>query len=320
MKSNSIKKIFTYLKKKNAKRFSIFFMIAFVFLIFSKLSNDYKQIIKLNPILTNLDSEILLQHDSLNDIDVYVQAKGFALLPYFFKTSKTITLDVKADVITKSNHYVFDVQKNKFLIEDQLGKSYKVLSIKPDTLFLSYSKLASKIVPVILKKNVSYATGFDVAERFILNSDSVKLVGSEVEIDTIKSITTELLELTGVKKNISETVQLNVDTYNSIEIFPKSVTVNAKVVRFTEGTVEVPVKIVNKPSKVIINYFPKTVSLSYYVDLEHYNSIEPSNFMVECDYRQLETGQTYFLPKIALQPEFVKRVNIKQKRIDFIKL
>ena len=319
---NSKKKlnIFDYLKKKNVKRFSLFFAIASVFLIFSKLSNDYKQIIKLKVNLVNLQDEIILQNDSLNRIDAYVEAKGFSFLPFIFNNAKVITVDAKTDVISNSNHFVFDVQRHQFLIEKQLGTSYKVLSIQPDTLALRYSKSASKLVPITLNSRINYALGYDIKADFKLSIDSVKVVGSALEVDKISELNTETLILSDVKTNINEIIKFDVSDFSALEVFPKSVNVKATIRRFTEGTINIPITIINKPDDIKINYFPKSVMLSYYVDLDNYNNVKASDFTVACNYLDLKDGQAYFGPKVVKKPEFIKRINIKQKRIDFIKL
>jgi hypothetical protein len=319
---NSKKKLYIsgYLKKKNVKRFSIFFTIAFIFLIFSKLSNDYKQTIKLRVNLVNVQDEIVLENDSLNVIDALVEAKGFSLIPFMFKGASDIEIDAMTEVTSKQNEFIFDVQKNQFLIEGQLGKSYKVLSLSPETLVLSYSKRASKFVPITLNSSIKYAIGYDLKSDFSFSVDSIKVVGSAVAVDSIRSITTELLELKEVNTNINERVKLDVSHYPKIEIFPKIINIKGEVARFTEGTIEIPITIANKPNNILINYFPKTVSVSYYVDLDNYNSIKSTDFIVECNFKDIEDNQAYLVPKIVKKPDFVKRSNIKQKRIDFIKL
>jgi hypothetical protein len=313
-------KIFDFLRKKNVRRFSIFFVIAFIFLIFSKLTNDYKQTILLKLNLSNLADEIVLQNDSLNIVKAYVEAKGFTLLPYMFNKSKDITIDAKTDVLQKSNHYIFDVQKHLYLIEDQMGESYKIISLKPDTLKLDYSKLTSKYVPLQLKSKISFAPGFDIKDNIQFSTDSVKVVGAETIIDSIKVITTEQLELIDVSSDINEKIDVDKFQLSGVEVYPKRISINAKIARFTEGTIEVPVTIINKPSNVLINFFPKKVTLSYYVDLESYNSISSSDFIVECNFSEASDNQSYLIPEISNKPDNVKRVNIKQKRIDFIKL
>jgi hypothetical protein len=195
-----------------------------------------------------------------------------------------------------------------------------VISILPDTIVLPYSKRASKFVPISLNSDINFAVGYDIKGDFNFDVDSVKVVGSEIEVDSVTVLTTKSLVLNGVKTDISESVQIDLSDYENIEVFPKSVKVRGEVTRFTEGTIEIPINIINIPSDTVINYFPKTVKLVYYVDLDNYNSIRATDFSVECNYLDIQNNQTYFIPKIVKKPNFVKRASIKQKQIDFIKL
>ena len=154
--------------------------------------------------------------------------------------------------------------------------------------------------------------------RYSFDFDSIKIVGAVDKIKTVNEVTTKELKLKKVNTSIDEDIALN--EIRDIEIFPKKVNVKAEVKRFTEGKMEVPLTIINKPKDVLINYFPKTVTLSYYVDLESFNEIKASDFLVECDYNEISENQTYFIPRVTKLPEFVKRINVKQKRIDFIRL
>lgn len=319
---NSKKKlnILDHLKQKKVKRFGLFFVAAFVFLIFSKLSNDYKQTVNLKVNLINIDDEILLKNDSTNYIQAYVEAKGFTLMPLIFDTYKTLDVNAESDVTLKADHFIFDVQKHKYLIEDQLGNSYELISLMPDTLLINYSKSASKLVPVKLNKNINYAVGYDLKDDFKFDPDSVKIVGSSSEVNKINFISTEDLIANNVNNDINKTVKLDVSGFNHVDVFPKEVKVSGTVKRFTEGTVEVSISIVNKPKNITINYFPKTVTVAYYVDLENYNAVKALNFTVECDYADLDDNQTFLIPKVVQKPDFIKHINIKQKRIDFIKL
>ncbi|WP_179345291.1 YbbR-like domain-containing protein [Winogradskyella ursingii] len=312
--------ISNFFKRSNVKRFFIFLIIAFVFLLFSKLSSSYKQNIRLKVSLTQLDDEVKLENDSLNYVTAYVEANGFALVPLLFKSSMELKLDVKEDVALEPNQFVFDVEKNQYLIAEQLGKSYALISVKPKELVLPYSKIANKKVPIKIKHNIKYATGFDLLGDFSLSVDSAKIVGSAETIAPIKSLNTELLELEDVKSDILTTVKINGSKYKNVEVYPKSVEISGNIERFTEGTAEVLINIINKPADVAINYFPKTLDVTYYVDLARYKTVEPSDFVVECDFNEVDSEQRYLIPKIVKQPDFVKRVKLKQNRIDYIKL
>ena len=314
------KGILDYLKKANVKRFVLFFVLTFVFLVFSKLSTKYRQTIKIKVELANASEEIVLKNDSLNMVDAFVETNGFALTSFMFNEYKTITIDAGKDVTQGATSYLFDTQKHKYIFEEQLGDSYKLISIKPDTLLLDYFKMASKLVPIKLKTDIKYAIGYDLKDEFVISTDSVRLVGPKSEIDSISFLNTELLEKEGIKAQINETLRVNSSELNNIEVYPKSISARGEVVRFTEGVIDAPIAVINKPNDVTINYFPKTVKISYYVDLERYNSISVEDFVIECDYDKIGGSQSFFIPKLTKKPEFIKRVQLKQKRIEFIKL
>ena len=320
MNSKKTFNLSSYFKKKNVKRFSIFFLIASLFLVFSKLSNDYKQIVNLRIKIINLEDEIILKENTSTIIRAYVEAKGFSLLPFIFNKGKTITVDAKTELSDEQNYYMFNVSKHHYLIEKQLGKSYSVISITPDTLRIDYSTRASKTVPLVLSTDINYASGYDIKNNFKLSLDSVKVIGGSEELAKISTLTTETLVLNEVKNNIEASVSIDISNYSVIEVFPKNVDVTAEVKRFTEGTIQVPVRIVNKPSDVKINFFPKDVKLVYYVDLENYKDVIASDFEVECDFAELKENQNYLVPKCVKKPTFIKRVTVAQNRIDFIKL
>ncbi|NRD21157.1 YbbR-like domain-containing protein [Winogradskyella eckloniae] len=320
MRSRNNISILDYFKKRNYKRFSLFFIAAFILLIFSKLSSDYKQTIKLKVKLVNLEDEVIIENDTSNYIEAYVEAKGFSLLPLVFNDSKELIVNSNSNISTKGRSYIFDVQKHKFLIEGQLGSSFKLLSVLPDTVYISYSKSASKLVPVTLIEHINYAVGYDLKDDFELSIDSVKVVGSSVLLDSITKISTTDVILNKVKNDINKTVKLDVSKFENIEVYPETVHIKGKVSRFTEGIMVIPVEIINQPNDVTINYFPKTVSVSFYVDLENYNSVKTEYFSVVCNFADLVHNQDFLMPKVVKKPSSVKHVNIKQKRIDFIKL
>ena len=318
--SSKSKSIFQNLKKTNVKRFALFFITTFLVLIFLKLSKSYKQNIALKIELYNTDEEIVIKNDSLNHLNAYVEASGFSLLPLMFKDYKVIKIDAKTQIEKNKNQYLFDTKKNKFIVENLLGASYKLISLKPDSLLLNYNKMATKRVPIVLKTKINYAIGYDLKGQFVMSTDSVKLVGPASDLQVIKYIETELLEIKSANKNIDQTLNLNNTQFGSVDIYPKLINVKGDVVKFTEGTLEIPVNVINRPNTIHINYFPKVVSISYYVDLDRYSNIKAEDFRIECDFGSVGEEQTDLIPKLVKKPDYVKRVQIKQKRIDFIRL
>lgn len=312
--------VLNYLMKKNVKRFGLFFAIALFFLILSKLSLSYRQNIKLNIELSGLEDDIIIENDTSNTLNVYVEAKGFTLLPYALNPSKIAKLNAKEDVKKEKNTYIFNTIQKRFLIEEAFGESFKIIQIKPDSVILPYTNLASKYIPILINSEIDYKTGFDSSSVLTTTVDSVKIVGPASILEQINQIETENLIKNTVNENISESVNLINPFPGKVKLFPKAINVTANIERFTEGTIEVPVKLINIPNGTTVNYFPKQIEVTYYLPLKDYKSTEASNFKIICDFKTVSANQSYIMPTLIQKPTFVKRASLKQHRVDFIKL
>jgi YbbR domain-containing protein len=155
--------------------------------------------------------------------------------------------------------------------------------------------------------------------NYIIKPDSIKVIGTQAEVEQINKVETEILNLKEVSDTIDAVLPLKKLDNSKIKFSKNSINVLAKVEKFTEGTLEVPVTIVNKPLDISINYFPKAIAVSYYVSLNNYKNVKPLDFKVECDFSEIEnTNNTFFIPKLVKSPDLVKNVRLKQNKVEFI--
>jgi len=95
--------------------------------------------------------------------------------------------------------------------------------------------------------------------------------------------------------------------------------VEAIIEKFTEGTLEVPVTVKNLPKNIKINYFPKSIPVSFYVQLSKYNEVTVDDFAIECNYDEIKnTQRTFFTPRLIEYPDIVKNARLKQDKVEFI--
>ena len=304
-------------RKGNVKLFGFFLGVATLFLLLSKFSESYTHNIKLKVNLYNLDDEVVIENDSTSEATVFIKTKGFSLLPFLFNSSRTIALDAKDEVSKTKDRYYWSTSSNLYKIKDVFGSSVDVLDVEPDTIRISYSTLENKKVPVKLVSNLTFSSGYDVVDNIKMSVDSVKIIGSKTLIDSILEIKTEALQLTELRKDIIET--LSFDASSNIEIIPPNVEVTAKVMVFTEGQFSLPVELVNISHKKKINFFPKTVNLNYYVDVENFKKVKPSDFKIVADFKTIDISDTQsVLLKVEKFPEVIKSFRLQQNRVQFI--
>lgn len=316
--SNRVKsKFIKSIKNKKLHVFGLFFLFAFLFLLLSKLSKTYTEDISVAINFTNLPENQIIVTDSFPKINATVSAYGFNLLFYQFRKHK-IAVDFSKDVYKQQKSYVWVTNKYKHKINNQIGEFTEILLIEPDTIYFPFETLSSKKAPIILKENVVFKSGYNILNGYKIEPDSVNVIGSEQEISKVKSVETVELNLKDVSKDIDIKLPLK-KSQAKVKYSFNEIQIKAKVEKFTEGTIEIPVTIVNKPLDVEVNYFPKVITLSYNVSLDNYKNVKPLDFKVECDYSEIEqSNKTYFTAKLVKASPIVKNVKLKQNKVEFI--
>ncbi len=306
-------------KNKKLNVFGLFLVLAFLLLVLSKLSKSYTETLIVSADIINLPEDRVLNIDDSPKLNIVVNTYGFHLFGSYFYENK-IAIDLKDDAYIHNDSYVWLANRALPDIQVQLGKSFEIVSVQPDTLNLPFGTLAVKKVPIKLQSEVAYASGYDSLKGLILMPDSVEVIGSSSDLKQVNLIETSTLTLKNIKEDINSTVNLKLpEDESTVKLSKDKVSVKAEVQKFTEGTLEIPVVINNLPTDVQINYFPKVIKVSYEVSLDDYKSIRPSSFKIECDYNEIkDSNNSYFTPKFIRIPEHVKRVKMKQDKIEYI--
>src|SRR5690606_24961000 len=140
-------------------------------------------------------------------------------------------------------------------------------------------------------------------------------IGSEKLISKIDYVTTKKTELKNINSNIEKSVDIEMEeAFKPIKMSHKSVTITGHVEKFTEGTFNVAVTIINLPADTNINYFPKTIPVAYNVSLNNYKQVRPSDFRVECNYKDIDnTEKSFLIHKVVKVLEIVKSARLKQE-------
>ncbi len=312
-------KIAGHFKSRKLNIFVLFIALALLFSVLSKLSNKNTHIFVFKINALNVPEEYVIINDSSNTLRITLTTYGFKLVKYYFK-EPTIDIDFK-NLDKNSTHFNWIERRELSNIVNQFDANVIVENIDPDTLTFRYDVNAVKMIPLVLKSEINYASGFDLTENLKLQPDSVKVIGPKILIDTITQINTKKMVLDNVNSAISQGVQLKLPSGNqSVKFSHEKTIISGDVERFTEGTISVPVNVINIPNNVKINYYPKTVSVIYYTSLSNFKSISSSSFIVECDYNLINDQDNYLIPKIVQQPSLVKNAKLNSEQIEFIEV
>ncbi len=311
------KKIILFFTSRKANVFLLFVVLAALFSVLTKLSQEYTQTIGFDINAFNIPEDKVIIKDSAQKINVTLTTYGFKLISYYF-SNPSVNVDIAK--LDKNEDFFLWTQKKEFSnIISQFESNVKIENINPDTLRLRYDTNTVKRVPVILKSSIEFSPGYDLVSNYVLSPDSIKVIGPKVLIDSINSISTVSLNLKNVISNISSPIALSLPKHEQITFSNQMIQVNAPVERFTEGTIDVQVIVNNIPENVNLKIYPKSVEVVYYTNLEAFKTIASNSFIVECDYNEaIRENVSYLIPKITLKPDQVKSARLNLKRIEFI--
>lgn len=307
----------SFIRSRKLNIFLLFVLLALLFSVLTKLSRDYTQTISFQVQPINVPEDKVIIKDSIHKLDVSLTTYGFKLIRYFLSKPK---LNVDFSNLDQTDDYYIWTQNKEFAhVISQFDPKVKIETINPDTLRFRYDTNGVKKVPVVLNAAIEFLPGYDIIDNYKIEPDSVKIIGPQVLIDTISFIETNALKLENINADISSQISLNLPKNDQLRLSEKRVKINAKVERFTEGSIQVPVILRNVPDNLQLKIYPKNIEVIYYANLSQYKSIASKSFIVECDYEEaLESGATYLIPRITQQPEQVKNARLNSDRIEFI--
>jgi hypothetical protein len=293
---------------------------AFVFLMLSKLSEVSVEEVRFKIEIEDLPNDIQLQQDSALSISAKVKSSGFGFLPLSFGGYDPIVLNAEQDLRRlKDNQYLWNLGSGFENLQLKVSETLEIITTKSDSVFFPYEVLSSKKLPIKLNSDIDFALGFDMLKPLELSQDSVLVIGPLKAIDSITAIETELIKLEAVKTSIDEAVKLIRPLDRSINLNLDKISVRGTVERFTEGSIVIPIEVINVPEGSQINFFPKDITLNYYVSLDNYNNISAKDFEVICDFQETkESGESYLRPQINSKSDLVKSVRANLNKIDFI--
>ncbi|CAI8366536.1 MAG: Uncharacterised protein [Flavobacterium sp. SCGC AAA160-P02] len=300
-------------------KFILFMILSIVFWFMTKLSKEYESTIEYPVSYKNFPEDKLLQEEPQKIIKIHIKASGFKLISATF-FPKELEINASNLYSKSSTDYYLLLSQQRLAIQKQMKKGLEIDHFINDSILFSLGLLNRKKVPVKLLSEITYAAGYELNENLAIVPDSVVISGPESILDTIGFVTTELLQKKKINTSIKETLKIKrFNPSTNVKFKQKNVMVSALVERFTEGTLEVPFKVLNIPDTKIINTFPKVVKITYKVALSNFNKIDISSFLIECDYKtSQENNLSYLIPKLMEKSSMVKQTRISPLKIDYI--
>ncbi|MCK0191819.1 hypothetical protein [Arenibacter sp. F20364] len=313
-----IDKIKKGLNKRKVKLFLVFLLCSSLAWFISNLGEQYTDNTTFDIYYGSTPDSLLLNSVSKRNIKVRLRASGFQFLMFGFK-NKTVVVDL-SELEKKGSKYFVSPTTYRSQIESQLSKFITVEEMDRDTLFFDFQRLFKKKVPVLPKVTIDLEQNYLMDKSYTLLPDSITVLGPKKEIDTLTGIATQTLVLPRSTSDISKELKLNLPTsLKNTKYSDYSVTLSAKIFKFSERVFEVPVEVINVPEGVGIRTFPEKVSVLSRGRLSTVKELGVSDFVVTADYANLKDKDENVLElKLTKRPDSVAVVQLRENKVEFI--
>jgi YbbR domain-containing protein len=145
-----------------------------------------------------------------------------------------------------------------------LPSEVRVIKVEPDSLLLAFNKSIEKKLPVESRLDVTAADGYTIVGAPVLVPNSVMVNGSQIVLDSLRSIPTKSFEVRNAKEDIERSMLLSDTLSNQISIpnAPK-IAVHVKVEALGEMKFTgVPVSIEALPPQYEMFLIPNTITVT----------------------------------------------------------
>lgn len=312
-------RIRNFLLSKKSREFLVFLLFVFLsssFWLLLVLNDEYETEVTIPFRMKNVPENVVLTSELPQELKVGVKDRGTVLVNYLLgQTFYPVTVDFE-DYADRGNQVRFLSRSLDKRISSQLNQSTKLLSVKPDTLELIYTRAKAKKVPVRLRGEVKAERQFYISD-IVYSPDSVMVYAPNEILDTITAAYTENLYLEQVADTTHRRV--NLKPVKGARFTPSYNDVTFYVDIYSEKSVEVPVIGVNFPDDKTLRTFPSKVQVTFQVGLSQFKYVTEENFKVVVDYNTLEgNGNEKCKLHLLEIPANVIHTRINPKEIDYI--
>jgi len=283
--------------------------VALLFWIFIKLSKTYQDS-RLIALEYHLSPGQVFSKTPPSNFSATCEGQGWDLLSSYIRYPRPV---IAIDLQARKNA---DVQRDELILKATELLSLTVVDVKVNYIAFDLDSTAMRLVPVILKKDISLASDFHIRDSILISPDSVMLTGPTKALAALSYVETEKLILSGLKKSQRCKVKIIPPAMEEVRMSPNEAIVEIPVEQFTEKSFSIPVKVSAGKNKYSL--LPAKVELSFIVPLSRYDLIQADDFEITATlhHDSPPNGTSIVALNLTKSPAGIKNVSFSPKSVE----
>lgn len=306
------------LSAQERRRISVFFtclVLSGIAWVFTMLSNEYDFKVKQVLRYRNGPQKRAFYNLQSDTISATIRGTGWKMLFSRINfNAEPVTVDLHT--LDSRNFVVLSSQISE--INARRESDQQIVSFDPDTLYFDLASRVTRRVPVQLVSKLDYQHQFMQSDDISIKPDYVTVTGPASLVNKISAWKTDTLKADSIGESIMQDINLKPSSEGSINIYPKAVRVIVPVDEFTEKTLEVPVKIIDK-GNYSVKVFPENVKVTFTTSLSKFAETDADLFEATIDMDLWSKNGYSSLPvKLTRMPAYTRVLKIEPQNVDFI--
>lgn len=293
--------------------FGFFLLISATLWMLNKLSHTYVTEISAKiSLIEGRHVGVMLTDGKLSPARLRVRASGYDIMQYILFSSKVFKVDLGLlRYFEESNgKSALPVGQINSMVVQQLGPSFELQNIAPDTIYFQLSPVASKKVPIVANCRIDYLPQYMQQGKAMLAPDSVIVNGPQEVVDAIFEIGTELVKKEKVINDLSGKVSLKTPPQTFLSHEKTSYKISVQ--RVTQITRMLPIHLTSVPDSLHVELLPANAQVSISVAMEEYHRLKQDEQYLTAYYPELSqniSGQVRV--NLNKQPSYVLSASVK---------
>lgn len=303
---------FWYSLRNDRTLFLTCLMIALIFWIFVKLSDEYRTEIQVTLEYDTPDN-LMFAATPTTRADALLRGSGWELLPIYARKGTITQIDLR----NQQSDLVFEMSIRE-VVQRQLGVGLEVLNVEPNTLNFQLEAIAEKRVPLRPSLDLHFSDDYHLRKPPALSPDSVLVRGPASLIDSVAFWVTDTLRLENLKSDYADKIGVLQDPDKLLLVEPRIVDIRCEVEPVVEKTLFVPVQVRNAPDSVRI--FPSSIRITFVVGMSRFDSLKVTDFELVADLKEVEISSSNTLIPVSMlrKPADVRGVRYSPQMVEML--
>lgn len=293
--------------------FLVFVAVAAIFWFIIALNDNITETFSVRLNIQNVPDSVTFITDPPADIHVTLRDKGTNIMRS--GVIKNPELNINFRDYARDGIFRLSSSDLNAELKSDLGGVAQITSCSIDSLRLSYSTEPGKKVPIIVRAEVSPASGYVISGNPVSIQKFVRIYSYGDEVDTIHTVTTQRF----VRKNLAQTTvcQIRLVPIKNVKIVPDVVDVRINVEPLVHKEAYVSLDVLNVPSGESLLLFPNRVPVSFYVPMSRFND-DKVPVSVYVDYNDINRSGSSRIPvKLGKYPPILVNVTVKTDSVEY---